>query len=326
MYQINKVTGDIKQGKKLSEGYLEVDCETYEKFKKLEPQERLAIFSADDGDFDNCRAKKLIVTAGNNSFESDGNENKTNGGYIGRNPLTATETFRLNALTGDANFAGNVTTKDFDASGTATARSQKGNKSKLATIEDLSSATVSIISPKNTLSVGASGNSITLDANIATSVKAGLALFPLGGGLTIDAAGNVRIDGAIAPFKYIDIWDASTNTPKLSDATGKPETFYITHVRGTQNLGSGAITFEIGDWVLCQEDIGGSPRYAKVPMSEVLGNITATMIKAGTLGHGIIIDSDQPIKTSASVQASSMTAQTITVTNIVVTGSIVGQV
>lgn len=325
MYQVSKTTGDIKQAGKLSNGYVEVTKEQYERLQSLDVEVRKGIFLADDAEFDNLKAKHFTVANGGKSFNSDGNENATNGGYIGMNPLTATETFRLNALTGDASFAGTVSTKDFDASGAATTRSQKGNKSLIATLEDLASSTAKIKSPNDTLAVAIDGDTITLDARIATALKAGIALFPVGGGLNVNAKGEVTIDGAIAPFKFIDIWDASTNTPKLSDATGKPETFYITHVPGSQNLGSGAIRFEIGDWALCQEDIGGNPKYVKVPMSEVLGAITATMIKAGILGKGIGMDTDQPLKTSSSVEANSVTTKTLTVENIIVTGSIVGQ-
>ncbi len=327
MYQINKSTGDIKQAGRLSKGYIEVGQEEYEKLQGLDLDKRLFVFQGDDVECDNARIKNtLTVGNGDNAFTSNGNENAATGAYVGVNPLTADETFRLNALTGDATFAGTVATKDFDASGTATARSQKGNKSKIATLEDVASSTAKIKSPKDTIAVGADADTITLDVKLASKTKAGIAFFPVGSGIKInEETGEVTLDGAIAPFKYIDIWDAATNTPKLSDATGKPETFYITHIPGSQNLGSGLIKFEIGDWVLCQEDIGGAPKYAKVPMSEVLTAITASMIKAGTLGKGIAMDTDQPIKTTAGMESGSLVTKTITVVDIIVTGSIVGQ-
>lgn len=323
MFQVNKNNGDMKMSKKLTDGYVEITEEQYNRLKTLDPAQRALIFNGvpnEDGKFDNLEAKNFKVTTGGNAFSSDGDQNATNGSYLGVNPLTATRTFNLDAPTGNIDTIGKVTTVDFEATGTSKAKSQKGNQSAIATLEDLSSATVNITSPKSTLDIGSAGTSVTLDVKIATAVKAGIALFPIGGGLTIDAAGNVRLDGAIAPFKYIDIWDASTNTPKLSDATGVPETFYITHVPGTQNLGSGNIIFAVGDWVLCQEDIGGKPKYQKVPMSEVLGAITANMIKAGTIGHGVAIDTDQTIKTTGAMQAT-----TATFTTLIVTGSIQGQ-
>ena len=46
------------------------------------------------------------------------------------------------------------------------------------------------------------------------------------------------------------LWDASTNEPVLSDATGMKGDFYICSAAGTQNLGSGEITFSENDTVI----------------------------------------------------------------------------
>lgn len=46
------------------------------------------------------------------------------------------------------------------------------------------------------------------------------------------------------------LWDASTNEPVLSDATGMKGDFYICSTAGTQNLGSGEITFSENDTVI----------------------------------------------------------------------------
>lgn len=46
------------------------------------------------------------------------------------------------------------------------------------------------------------------------------------------------------------LWNASTNEPVLSDSTGMKGDFYICSVAGTQNLGSGEITFSENDTVI----------------------------------------------------------------------------
>lgn len=46
------------------------------------------------------------------------------------------------------------------------------------------------------------------------------------------------------------LWNASTNEPALSDATGMKGDFYICSAPGTQNLGSGNITFSENDTVI----------------------------------------------------------------------------
>ena len=46
------------------------------------------------------------------------------------------------------------------------------------------------------------------------------------------------------------LWNAETNEPTLSDATGTKGDFYICSTAGTQNLGSGGITFSENDTVI----------------------------------------------------------------------------
>jgi hypothetical protein len=54
----------------------------------------------------------------------------------------------------------------------------------------------------------------------------------------------------IGALNYQGVWDASTNTPMLSDATGTKGHYYVVSVGGTQDLGSGPISFSPGDWVV----------------------------------------------------------------------------
>ncbi len=49
---------------------------------------------------------------------------------------------------------------------------------------------------------------------------------------------------------YFGTWDASTNTPTIIDGTGANGNFYKVSVAGAQDLGSGLITFAIGDTVI----------------------------------------------------------------------------
>lgn len=54
----------------------------------------------------------------------------------------------------------------------------------------------------------------------------------------------------ISVMEYKGTWDASTNTPTLADGTGSAGDVYRVSVAGTQNLGSGAITFGVGDYII----------------------------------------------------------------------------
>lgn len=51
-------------------------------------------------------------------------------------------------------------------------------------------------------------------------------------------------------LEYKGTWNASTNTPTLADGTGNTGDLYRVSVAGTQDLGSGSIIFEVGDYVV----------------------------------------------------------------------------
>jgi hypothetical protein len=67
----------------------------------------------------------------------------------------------------------------------------------------------------------------------------------------LDAGGKVPVSQLPSSLmEYLGTWDANTNTPTLADGVGDNGDVYITSVAGTQNLGSGSITFAVGDWVI----------------------------------------------------------------------------
>jgi len=67
----------------------------------------------------------------------------------------------------------------------------------------------------------------------------------------LDATGKVPASQlSVSAMEYKGTWDASTNTPTLADGVGNTGDVYNTSVAGTQDLGSGNITFKIGDWVI----------------------------------------------------------------------------
>ncbi len=64
----------------------------------------------------------------------------------------------------------------------------------------------------------------------------------------VEAATGV-FGGDIGEFVSLGDWDASTNTPTLIDGTGTDSNYYNVSVAGTQDLGSGDITYAIGNIV-----------------------------------------------------------------------------
>jgi hypothetical protein len=68
---------------------------------------------------------------------------------------------------------------------------------------------------------------------------------------SLDSAGKVPITQLPSSImEYKGVWDASTNTPTLTDGVGNTGDTYRVSVAGTQNLGSGNISFEVGDYVI----------------------------------------------------------------------------
>jgi hypothetical protein len=64
---------------------------------------------------------------------------------------------------------------------------------------------------------------------------------------------STKIDPIYLPaggINFLGIWDAANNSPTLADGVGNVGDEYIVGVAGTQDLGSGNITFAVGDFVL----------------------------------------------------------------------------
>lgn len=68
---------------------------------------------------------------------------------------------------------------------------------------------------------------------------------------SLDGGGKVpvtQLPNAI--MEYQGLWDAATNSPTLADGVGNTGYVYRVSVQGSQNLGSGVIDFEVGDYAI----------------------------------------------------------------------------
>lgn len=84
-------------------------------------------------------------------------------------------------------------------------------------------------------------------------------------------------------IEYKGNWDASTNTPALADGTGTNGDFYIVSVGGTQDLGSGSITFLENDRVIYdgangvwEKLSGGAVKTVNAKSPDSQGNVSLT--------------------------------------------------
>jgi hypothetical protein len=105
------------------------------------------------------------------------------------------------------------------------------------------------------------GNSITIGGLTITSLNGVLkstsgvvGTYPYGGAngvATLDAAGKVPVSQLPSSImEYKGTWNATTNTPTLANGIGDNGDVYRVSVGGTINLGGGAITFDVGDYVI----------------------------------------------------------------------------
>lgn len=68
---------------------------------------------------------------------------------------------------------------------------------------------------------------------------------------SLDGGGKVPVSQLPnSVMTYEGVWNASTNTPTLADGTGNTGQVYRVSVAGTQNLGSGSIVFDVGDYAI----------------------------------------------------------------------------
>lgn len=68
---------------------------------------------------------------------------------------------------------------------------------------------------------------------------------------TLDATGKIPVSQLpSAVMTYEGVWNATTNAPTLADGVGDAGMVYRVGTAGTQDLGSGPITFDVGDYVI----------------------------------------------------------------------------
>lgn len=120
---------------------------------------------------------------------------------------------------------------------------------------------------------------------------------------------------------YLGVWDASSNTPTLSDATGSVGDMYAVSATGTRSLGSGSITWTQGGFAIHNgtkyEFVGTGAAVSSVNSYTGVVNLYPQLTgnKINILGNATDID----ISTSTAVAAN-----TAKVTNATHTGDVTG--
>jgi hypothetical protein len=104
---------------------------------------------------------------------------------------------------------------------------------------------------------------------------------------TLDGAGKVPVTQLpSAIMTYEGVWDASINTPTLADSTGDVGMVYRVAVAGTQNLGSGAITFAVGDYVILNSSLVWEKSDTTDAVASVNSQVGVVVLDTDDIGEG----------------------------------------
>lgn len=99
----------------------------------------------------------------------------------------------------------------------------------------------------------------------------------------IEVADSDKLSFQTASGSLQGTWSAATNTPFLTDGTGTSSHYYVVTAAGTQNLGSGAITYAIGDTIKYNGSIWSLQEKDDLPFS------VSAWVNSSDLTNGIIV-------------------------------------
>lgn len=149
---------------------------------------------------------------------------------------------------------------------------------------------------------------------------------------TLDGTGKIpaaQLPSAVMEFK--GNWNASTNSPSLANGTGDSGDVYRTSVAGTQNLGSGNITFAVGDLVIYNGSVWQRSPASDAPVLSVNGLTGAVVLSKSDIGLGNVdntSDANKPISTATqtALNGKANTVHTHTLSDLTQSSATNGQV
>lgn len=137
-----------------------------------------------------------------------------------------------------------------------------------------------------------------LDTEKQATAEKGIA----NGYASLDGGGKVPIAQLPSSlFTYEGVWNASTNTPTLADGTGDAGQVYRVTTAGSQNLGSGAIAFEVGDYVIYNSSgvwEKSDTTDAVASVAGKTGNVTLVKADVGLANVDNTSDASKPVSTA----------------------------
>jgi hypothetical protein len=134
----------------------------------------------------------------------------------------------------------------------------------------------------------------------------------------LDAGGKVPIGQLPSSImEYQGVWNASTNTPTLADGTGSPGDVYRVSVAGSRNLGSGSLSFAVGDYCVMNSSNVWEKSDTTDAVSTVAGRTGDVTLTSSDVGLGNVDNTSNSTERAATATLTNKTLTNPTVTNYV---------
>jgi hypothetical protein len=133
---------------------------------------------------------------------------------------------------------------------------------------------------------------------------------------SLDSGGKVPVGQLPSSImEYQGVWNASTNTPTLADGTGSAGDVYRVSVAGSRNLGSGSISFAVGDYCVMNSSNVWEKSDTTDAVSTVAGRTGDVTLTSSDVGLGNVDNTSNSTERAATATLSNKTLTNPTVNN-----------
>lgn len=136
---------------------------------------------------------------------------------------------------------------------------------------------------------------------------------------SLDSGGKVPVGQLPSSImEYKGVWDASTNTPSFIDGEGNTGDVYRVTTAGTQDLGSGALSFSVGDYLIYNGTVWekSDTTDSVASVAGKTGIVSLDKTDVGLSNVNNTSDADKPISTAtqAALDAKANASDTVNLT------------
>lgn len=133
---------------------------------------------------------------------------------------------------------------------------------------------------------------------------------------SLDSNGRVPVSQLPASLmQYQGVWNSDTNTPSLADGTGDTGDVYRVTVAGDRNLGSGTLSFAVGDYVIYNPSGVWEKSDTTDAVATVAGRTGNVTLTSSDVGLGNVDNTSNATERAATATLSNKTLTNPTVNN-----------